>query len=385
MVHGIRINLWFGAGIHKALEAYYNTGLKKDPEIAFISWFDLEWNGGRIHESELPEYVDRNPMRYADGSLKIEGLRDLLPSPDEELFMQHKELGIGMMRFYKNYAAREDNFSVIGTEHNFSVPILKPDGQPLYMVDTRVMPEGWEPSNEENVFGPLMRRKPATITSSEGWLKQVHARGRQDLLIQDNESGRYGIIDYKTTSRLDDDYFRHLELDEQCTTYLTLGEVEAKLYDLEYNELDFIIYQAMLKAYPKPPTITSRGFPSIDRQSESPTAKMFEECINSNPAWRSMYDHDVKWQNYYTWLLELGDKRFVHRKDVWRNRIQRRNAGVRLYYETLDMLNNPVPYPNPSKNYGCLNCIFRAPCIAVEDGSDFEAILADGYMQNWDR
>lgn len=388
MVHGVRMNLWFGAGIHQALEHYYKP-LKEDPEIAFLAWYDLEWNGGYITEAELPQYVDRFPQKQADGRWRIEGLREILPSPDEELFMQHKDLGVGMMRFYKDYAAREDNFSVISTEHEFSVPILAPNGSALYMVDERTMPEGWEPNFDEgNVFGPLMRPSGVIYPPKHKYAKvekQVHARGRQDLLIQDNESGRYGIIDYKTTSRLDDDYFRHLELDEQCTTYLWAGEIEAKLHGLEYKELDFIIYQAMLKAYPKPPTVTSRGIPSINRNEESTTAAMFEQLINANPVWKMMYEKDLKWQNYYTWLLELGDRRFVHRKDVWRNRTQRHNAGVRYYYETLDMLNNPVAYPNPTKNYSCLNCVFRAPCIAAEDGSDFEAILKDGYMPNWDR
>jgi PD-(D/E)XK nuclease superfamily len=380
MVHGIRINLWFGTGIHKALEHYYNPGLSEDPEIAFMAWFDLEWNGGFITEDELPQYVDRFPQKQADGRIKIEGLREILPSPDEELFQEHLQLGIGMMKFYKDYAKREDNFSVISTEHEFSVPILDPSGEALYMADERIVPDDWILTREENIFGPLMYEAPNGKIH-----KQVHARGRQDLLIQDNESGRYGIIDYKTTSRLDDDYFRHLELDEQCTTYLWAGEIEAKLYGLEYKELDFILYQAMLKAYPKPPTITSRGIPSINRNDESTTAKMFEQCINANPVWKMMYDRDIKWQNYYTWLLELGDRRFIDRKDVWRNKTQRHNAGVRYYYEALDMLGNPVAYPNPTKNYSCLNCVFRAPCIAAEDGSDFEAILKDGYMPNWDR
>jgi hypothetical protein len=49
------------------------------------------------------------------------------------------------------------------------------------------------------------------------------------------------------------------------------------------------------------------------------------------------------------------------------------------------MLNDPVPYPNPTKNYGCLNCVFRGPCIAAESGDDYAAMLEDGFMPNWDR
>lgn len=390
-VHGIREPLWFGSGIHYALERFYNHVLHEDPVIAFTTWFMLQWEGGLVSESEVKEFADRNPIQTVgnpgnyDGdtvpTFRVDGLKDILPMPDEDHFMELLDLGQGMMRFYKEYAQREDNFSVIATEHEFSVPILDPNGEPLYWIDNRTMPEDWEPDwDAENSYGHLMFHQ-----DKDGRVqKQVHARGRMDLIIQDQESGQFGIKDYKTTSRLDDDYFRHLELDEQCTSYLTLGEVEARTYGLEYHNLDFIIYEALLKGYPKPPTITSRGVPSVDRQNETTTAAMFEECIKKNGL-QAIFDSDEKMQNYYTWLLELGDKRFINRTPTYRNKIQKENAMIRLYYEAIDMLNDPRLYPNPTKNYGCLNCVFRAPCIAAEDGSDWKAILEDGYMPNWDR
>lgn len=70
---------------------------------------------------------------------------------------------------------------------------------------------------------------------------------------------------------------------------------------------------------------------------------------------------------------------------VYRNATQKRSAGERLYYEALDMLQDPRIYPNPGKRYSCLNCIFRAPCLAVEAGYDWEEMLKDGFMENYDR
>jgi hypothetical protein len=386
-VHGIRTALWFGSGIHYALERYYNPTLREDPETVFRAWFRLEWEGGQVTDDEVPKYVDREPERRSDNTWRITGLRDLLPSPDEEAFLELEDIGCGMMKFYKEYSKENDNFTVIATEHEFSVPVLKPDGSPLYMVDKRQMPKGWEPNFDAgNEYGPLLDVKHLN-PDDKGYsiAKQVHARGRMDMIKQDNDSGYFGIQDYKTTSRLDDDYYRHIELDEQCTTYLWAGEIEARIHGLEYTQLDYITYQAMLKKYPKPPTITSRGEPSINRQTESATAEMYAECINSKPAWRSMYEFKRDWQFYYEWLLEVGDRRFIDRRDIRRNKHQKHNMGVRLYYETLDMLNDPIAYPNPTKNYSCLNCVFRAPCIAAEDGSDFEMMLDDGYVKNWDR
>jgi hypothetical protein len=321
----------------------------------------------------------------------VDGLCDILDDPDaEEKFLELRDLGIGMMYYYVEYAEENDNFTVISTEHDFSVPVLDPDGYPLYMIDKRKMPSDWEPDFElGNEFGPLMRETANIIVDEDAMAhsvveKQVHVRGRMDVIVQDQETGRYGIRDYKTASRVDDDYFRHLELDEQCTSYLTYGQLEARLHSLEYQHLEYIDYVALLKAYPRPPTFTSRGLPSVDRQKESTTSEMFAKAIKDNGL-EGLFAADTKLQNYYTWLIEHGDKRFIQVTTTWRNHAQRKNAGLRLYYEALDMLNDPIPYPNPTKNYSCLNCVFRVPCLAAEDGSDYQAILEDGYMPNFDR
>lgn len=378
-IHGVRIPLWFGTGIHKALEKYYDPVLREDPVAVWLTWFDTQWNGGKVSDDEVAEYRDREPAVGNDGMWVVRGLSDLLPTDQEEEFMQLRDLGRGMMEFYKSYAEREDDFQVISVEHDFSVPILDLKGNPLYKIDTRKMPQDWQMSDEENMYGRLMYTK----ANIYGVFKQVHARGRNDKIIQERE-GRYGILDHKTTARLDDDYFRHLELDEQCTTYIFTAQREAEMYDLEYKSIDFIIYEAIFKAYPRQPTMLKSGMPSLDRQKESTTAEMFEQFIRDNGL-KVVFDRDPKMQAYYTWLLELGEKRYIHRERVWRNKKQRENAGIRMYYEAMDMLSDPRLYPNPRKEYTCLNCIFRAPCIAVEDGSDWKSMLEDGYIENWDR
>lgn len=396
-VHGIREPLWFGTGIHYALQKYYSP-LREDPVVAWQTWFNLQWNGGLVTSDEVGEFADRQPewvsrIEYTPegeevdaGNYFVRGLDDLLPNPDYDHFMELLDLGTGMMRYYKDYAEANDNFTVVATEHQFSVPILDKAGNPLYMADSRLMPDDWEPDFETtNAFGPLMKETGYNdATQKLGYVKQVHARGRMDLILRDNESGRYGIKDYKTAVTIGEDYFKHLDLDEQTTTYLTLGEVEAIIYDLPYKKLEFISYEAILKGYPKLPTITSKGMPSIDRQKETTTAKLFAEAVDKLGI-KMIFEKDPKMQSYYQWLLETDDKRFVNRQDRWRNGMQRINARIRLYYEAIDMLNDPVAYPNPRKEYGCLNCVFRTPCLQAEDGSDYLETLDMGYEKNWDR
>jgi PD-(D/E)XK nuclease superfamily len=385
-IHGIYEPFWFGAGIHYALQKYYDPALREDPVTVWLTWFDLQWHGGTLTlENDPKEFADREPTVTEDGTIHVDGLKDVLPFADEaetvEKFMNYRDLGRGMMEFYKSWSEINDNFDVVAVEHDFSIPILAPDGSPLYAVDTRPMPDDWEPNFDlGNSYGPLIK--------IEGGIpvKQVHARGRMDLIKQEREHGRYGIQDYKTTAAINEDYFRHLELDEQSSTYLFSGEVEARMFDLPYKKLEFIDYVAIFKGYPKPPTITSRGVPSLDRQKEMTSVRLFEQTIDLIPGGRIWFENDEKAKRYYSWLLEMGDKRYIWPERAWRNNTQRANVGLRMYYEALDMLDPDVKlYPNPTKNFSCLNCIFRAPCIAAEDGSDYKAIIEEGYIPNWDR
>ena len=125
---------------------------------------------------------------------------------------------------------------------------------------------------------------------------------------------------------------------------LTCGllEQEAEIYDLEYKKVEFIIYNALRKAFPKPPTMLASGKPSVDRQKESTTARMFEQCLKDNGL-DMLLTADPKMQSYYEYLLEMGDSLFIQRgvpgmPYVTRNKAQRLNAGRRLYYEAMDML-----------------------------------------------
>lgn len=392
-IHGITWPLFFGTAIHYALERYYNPVLREDPVVEFQAFMDLHWNGGMVTEEDVKRFglEEREPVLRKDGSIVVQGLKILLPNSDPAPFEEHLDMGVGMLNFYKDYAQRKDNFSVISVEHDFSIPILDPEGNPLYAVDTRQMPKDWEPDfSLENMYGPLMREGFDDKERSYTLEKQVHARGRNDKIIQDNQSGQFGIHDYKTSSRqIDDnplnDYYKHLDLDEQCTTYLAMGEREAEMYDLEYKKLDFIIYEALIKGYPKPPTILKDGLsPSIARTTETTTAQMFERYVEE-AGLKVIFDNTPAWQNYYAYLLEQGDRRFINRKPIYRNKAQKDNCGRRLYLEAMDMLSDPHIYPNPRKEYMCLNCAFRGPCVMAEDGSDYISVLEDAYQVNYDR
>jgi hypothetical protein len=374
-IHGINKPMWFGTGIHYALEQYYTPGLRRDPVEAFSTWFDIQWNGGTVTEYWLDKVHDLKPkpvnqVHFSDDALMhesndlwtVRGLENILPDPDHGEFMELKHLGTEMMRFYKTYAEKNDDFYVLMTEHDFSVPIWDYENNKLLRaVDTR---------EESPNYGKLL---------------EVHARGRMDAIKQSKLNGKLGIIDHKTAEKIGEDYFTKLETDEQCTSYLWAAEIEAKYYDLPHKgePLEEVIYNTLRKYYPKEPTEVRGGMFSINRETESATYDMLMEWIKRNAPGVPLTE---KQQGYVDWLKEVGDEQFIIRKMVLRNRHQLANAGKRLYLETMDMLDPNIRiYPNLRNDFTCLNCQFRAPCLAKEDGSDWKQLIHDNYTMTKDR
>lgn len=375
-VHGVNIPMWFGTGIHYALEGYYSPTLQRDPVESFKTWFDIQWRGGIVTEDWLPLVYDLKPIPQQSVSETLDrliahnetpltwhvrGLEDIIPNPDHDVFDEHFTLGIEMMEFYKEYAAKNDDFTVLMTEHDFSVPI-------------------WDYANNK-ILTAIDWRKDSPNYEKE---LEVHARGRQDAIKVNNFNGKLGIADHKTAAKVGEDYFLKLDNDEQCTTYLYVAEVEANYYDLPHKGVPFeeVLYNVMRKAYPKAPTELKNGMFSIARETESTTYDILTKWIASHMPGVALSE---KQQNYVEYLKEVGDEQFIIRKHVRRNRHQIANAGERMYLEALDMLSEPRIYPNITNDWLCLNCQFRAPCLAKEDGGDWEQLLADNYTTNKDR
>jgi len=360
-IYGINFPLWFGTGIHFALEKFYDPILRHDPVESFKTWFEFQWEGGIVSAEWLDLLYDVHPhiMEVPSDKYLVRGLKEMLPNIElvQEEVDFHRDLGIGMMTFYKEYAERVDDFVVVAAESSFSIPLG------FDSVDIR---------EESPNYGKTL---------------QVHARGKRDAVIYYPEMDKFGIIDHKTAARINEDYFAKLDKDEQCSTYLWATIQESKLFDLPWKDhvVDRVVYNAVRKNYPKPPSMTTRGYPSVDRQKEGTTADLFKEAIVGNENLEVWFRTDEKAQAYYTYLCEMGDSLFIQRDLVTRNAAEIDNVGKHLEMVAREMLNKPAIYPSPSGEFRCLQCAFRAPCIAADDGSDWQGMLADGYEKNRDR
>lgn len=369
-VGGVKMELWYGTGIHFSLEKYYDPILQHDPVESFKTWYQLQWDGGVVDEEWLERTYDVRPKLipnrtpsggdYGRDLWQIRGLRELLPNIElvEEEFEAHRILGIGMMEFYKEWAPKNDDFVTVAAESVFSIPLG------FTAVDRR----------EES---PNYKKK-----------LEVHVRGKRDAVIYYPEMDKYGINDHKTAARIDEDYFLKLEKDPQCDTYLWATIMESKQEDLPWSGhmVDRVLYTALRKNFPKPPTLTTKGVPSLDKQKEGTTAELFEQLIASDPILSEWFVNNEKAQQYYTYLLEMGDSLFVQRNIVTRNKYEIENTGKHLKMVAKEMLDPKLNiYPSPTGNFMCTKCAFRAPCIAKDDGSDWVGMLADGYELNRDR
>lgn len=366
-IYGISMPLWFGTGIHYALERYYDPTLRRDPVETFKTWYEFQWNGGIVTNEFLEHTYDIHPRLIGgkhdhngsvdeDAKWSIRGLREMLPDPMEEEFEEHFAMGVGMMEFYKNYAEKNDDFIVVAAESTYSVPLG------FEMVDIR---------EDSPNFGKTI---------------EVHARGKRDAILYWEEFDKFGIMDHKTASRVDETYFAKLDKDEQCSNYLWATIQEAALYDLPWKGkvVDRIIYNVLRKNYPKPPTELKSGFPSLARSTEGTTADLFEAFVRERGL-EDWFNRDEKAQAYFTYLLTEGDSMFIQRDLVTRNKYEVNATGEHLQMIAHEMLSDPAIYPNPTGHFGCIHCAFRGPCIAADDGSDWKGMLADSFENNRDR
>ena len=141
----------------------------------------------------------------------------------------------------------------------------------------------------------------------------------------------------------------------------------------------------MRKNYPKPPTILKSGFLSCNRQEEGTTAELFMQSVKEHGL-ELWYEDDERAQKYYDYLVRQGDDNFVQRDMVFRNEHEIKAAHEHIIMIAKEMLREDIPlYPTPTGAQSCLKCVFRMPCIAKDDGSDWQGMLEDGYEYNRDR
>jgi hypothetical protein len=339
----------FGTAIHSGLQVLY------DPR----TW---EWDRDVVELAALQAFVKENRqalLRYEE-----------LSGPDELVrldFAERDELGRGMLQNYFAWYRTHSNFTPVYVEVEFEVPIPVPPSLSL--------PPGFMRSRDGNLLhiSPTYGGFGASF-ETEWW--PVVYQGRIDMIVRD-QHGRYWLVDHKTAAQLRQDVISFLGKDEQLKSYgwaieLMLG---IPIVGCIYNEL--------YKGVPSPPAENKsqrqgRWF-SVNKMQDT-TYELYEATVSRED--RAAYEHGL-YDDMLNYLKEQGNKYFRRTQADYTQR-EYEILGENICKEAIDMLNNPMIYPNPSR-FKCGYCMMEAPCQARMEGSDEAMILQQLYVRRGTR
>jgi hypothetical protein len=274
------------------------------------------------------------------------------------------KLGVGMLDNYFDYSWRVDKgWEPVGVEVPFEIPIKAPPGFVERISETGCIYVGAD--------GNLWWVDDQVGTPAQ----PIVYRGRIDLIMRDPH-GNIWLWDHKTAARFEENV-DWLELDEQMGSYgWAYREIAGVApYGIMYSEL--------YKGIPEPPKRLDRprkGCSFSVSKSQDTSYELLLATVKAED--RTAYE-----QGLYDEVLQFfkaEGKQYFRRTPVIRNASEYDNLSIQIAWEAIDMLSDPITYPNPSK-FACKWCMFRTPCLALNDGSDHEYILNTSFRKRDDR
>lgn len=184
-------------------------------------------------------------------------------------------------------------------------------------------------------------------------------RGRIDLIAEDDH-GDLWIIDHKTTAQFNED-MEWLDLDTQGSAYYWA------LWQQLGLQVSGVIYNQLRKSAPKDPEVLI-GAKLSRNKSQRTSAEWYQHTLQvmNLPA--------AEYADFLAFLRNEPSKQFFRRIQVHRSPRQLEVIESQIVREVSDMLTDPHIYPNPGL-FNCRGCSYRAPCMALHDGSDVDYIL----------
>lgn len=303
--------LWFGTGIHYALEMFYSEipieGKEVETPVSVLHW--RKWVEEQIEtmEKEL-------------GGLESEQL---------QVLEEAKRLGEGILEGYERWASLADTTEEFGfknllcTEKEFAIIVPDEKGMPYRFTDA----------------------------NSQVW--EIWLVGRLDMIVEDFDGGIW-ILDHKTSKdRLDKEL---LILDDQMTVYLWAIQQILGL------PVKGCYYNVLRKKIPVVPKVLVNGKALSQDKSIDTTYDVYLQAILDNGFNEAEYDKILD-------FLASKKTDFFERVKIRRNQHEIGMAGRLLLLEAIDMLNAPYIYPNPT--WDCKwKCDYKDLCLAINRNDD---------------
>jgi hypothetical protein len=255
-------------------------------------------------------------LAFLDYIHELEQKVKMGPLEFETDYMAQKMLGLDMLEHYFIWAPPHDTFTPVYTEVEFEVPI---------------------PGFPEAVY-----------------------QGRIDMLAEDVYG--YWIVDHKTAAQFSGTEW--LALDDQCGSYAWAIQKQLGL------EVRGVIYNQIRKKAPHLPKVLKSGALSVNKQQDTSYETFY--------AYLKQHNYQIHPYQDFLDYLRANPKEFVRRIKVQYTQQQLMIVEKRIQQEAREMLQDPVIYPSPSP-MNCNGCLFFRPCLALQEGSDYQLILDELY------
>jgi hypothetical protein len=349
-----REELDFGTAWHAAMEAYYMPPSLDD--LDSVNWRPNQ-NDARL------AFVQKN------GEQRVHVLNNS-PDPEHDQisreFNERLELGVGMLENYFRWAPTDDDFEPVFVEKEFEVPIINPEtGKPTSCADRY---KGRYIGCVQHVMattdGVHTFRHPPR--GAHPWVY----RGRFDGIVRDF-NGAYWILEHKT-AKSESSNRQWLQMDEQTGSYIWA------LRERLHIDIVGVIRTEAFKFAPTMPKVNKTGKTriSVDRRQHT-TAELFTQQLTEVG---EQLDAHNEYREYMEFLKSDARPKFFHRDRIDRSREQIDDIGRRIFHEARTLIEDPEIVPNVSP-MRCNSCKFYGPCLARQDGSDFQYMLDTMFVK----
>lgn len=201
---------------------------------------------------------------------------------------------------------------------------------------------------------------------------RIKLEGRFDGMVRHKPTDTYWIWETKTARSIKE-LTLSLENDEQAGAYIYAAQ---QLNDIKFTG---ILYNILRKKAPTHPQPLQNNF-LAQRTNADLTVFSFVTDVKRH------HGDDVTWEfieQFYGKMLSsysIGDNGFFARIPVRRSQTEITQLTNNLYWTAMEMIDpNTHLYPSPTF-IQCNFCPFRAPCLAMNRGGDYNALLEAEYQ-----
>lgn len=324
--------LWFGTGIHLALEKWYIPGAERG--VHPVETWKAYCDEARADTTYINTYLD------GDFSEAVTAL----------------ELGTAMLDNYVKEYGLEPHLEVISAEQTFNVGIRY---------------------DEAKMDGDIARFDPAVGDYV----------GTFDLVARDTRDGKVYLWDHKTAAQLGSSATQYLPLDDQAGAYMAVANHTLHEQGLlgPDERISGIVYNYLVKRKPDLRPRNADGY-----CTNKPQKKHYIAALEGDGLAKMKLD-DLQRLAEEQGITVLGEvssqqpsplleRKVVHRS-AWQNRSQIKRIGEDMKHMSLVRNNLLAATKTPTRECGF--CQFRDICELDEQGKDWHE-YADMVYRHWE-